>query len=104
MTYPLFLLLFLVLPILALAVALRRELRRRWWLAAVGATVLMALAYTTPWDNYLVASGVWYYDRARVWNIVLGYVPLEEYLFFVLQVILTGLVTLWLLRGKRADA
>ncbi len=67
-------------------------------------TILVALAYTTPWDNYLVATGVWYYDPARVWNIVLGYVPLEEYLFFVLQVTLTGLITLWLIRRRARNA
>ncbi|MGB8644299.1 MAG: lycopene cyclase domain-containing protein [Anaerolineae bacterium] len=100
MTYPLFLLIFLVIPIAALGIGLRRRLRTRWWLTAVAVTIGVALFYTTPWDNYLVASGVWYYAPSRVWNIILGYVPLEEYLFFILQVILTGLITLWLLRRR----
>lgn len=98
MTYPLFLLVFLVIPIVLLAILLREKIRARWWRTAVALTILIALVYTTPWDNYLVASGVWYYDPARVWNIILGYVPLEEYLFFILQPILTALITLALLR------
>lgn len=98
MTYSLFLLVFLVIPSIVLAIIQRRKVRRRWWGVAVGLTILMALIYTTPWDNYLVATGVWYYDPARVWGIVLGYVPLEEYLFFVLQTILGGLVTLALMK------
>jgi lycopene cyclase domain-containing protein len=98
MSYPLFLFLFLVIPILVLGLWLREKIRARWWLAAVGFTILAALVYTTPWDNYLVATGVWYYDPTRVWGIVLGYVPLEEYLFFVLQPILGALVTLALWR------
>ncbi len=102
MTYPLFLLLFLAIPIAALAFALRKDLRARWWLIAVGLTILVALVYTTPWDNYLVATRVWSYAPARVWNIILGYVPLEEYLFFVLQTILTGLIVLGLLRRENA--
>ncbi len=102
MTYPLFLLLFLVIPIVLLAFALREKIRARWWLAAVGSTIVVALIYTTPWDNYLVATRVWSYNPARVWNIVLGYVPLEEYLFFVLQTILTGVMTAALLRKKDA--
>lgn len=56
---------------------------------------ILALAYTTPWDNYLVARGVWSYAPDRVvnaWRI--GYVPLEEYAFFILQTILTGLFLL----------
>lgn len=61
---------------------------------------MIALIYTTPWDNYLVASGVWFYDPARVWNIILGWVPLEEYIFFILQTILTGLIVAGLLRWE----
>lgn len=98
MTYPLFLLLFLVMPIALLAFGLRDKIRARWWRIATVLTVLIALLYTTPWDNYLVATGVWYYDPARVWNIILGYVPLEEYLFFILQPVLGALITLALLR------
>ncbi len=104
MTYPLFLSIYLVIPIIVLGFLLRNHIRTRWWAVAVGLTILVALVYTTPWDNYLVASGVWYYDPARVWNIILGYVPLEEYLFFVLQVVLTGLITLWLIRRRERHA
>jgi lycopene cyclase domain-containing protein len=53
--------------------------------------VLLAVVYTTPWDNYLVATGVWYYNPDLVTGIVLGYVPIEEYTFFVLETILAGL-------------
>ena len=55
--------------------------------------VAIALIYTTPWDNYLVARGVWGYPPGRV-LFTLGYVPVEEYLFFVIQ---TGVTGLWLL-------
>jgi lycopene cyclase domain-containing protein len=47
--------------------------------------------YTTPWDNYLVATGVWYYNPNLVAGIVFGYVPIEEYTFFILETILAGL-------------
>lgn len=97
MTYSLFLFLFLVIPIALLMFKLRRKTRARWWRFAVGLAMLLALLYTTPWDNYLVATGVWYYDPARVWHAVIGYVPLEEYLFFILQPILAGLIALALL-------
>jgi lycopene cyclase domain-containing protein len=53
--------------------------------------VAVALLYTTPWDNYLVATGVWYYNPDLIAGITLGYVPLEEYTFFVVQTLLTGL-------------
>lgn len=67
--------------------------------AVVLAHVGLALVYTTPWDNYLVATGVWWYDPDLVTGITLGYVPIEEYTFFVMQTLLTGLWTVWLVRG-----
>jgi lycopene cyclase domain-containing protein len=64
--------------------------RRAVW-AGIGVHVLLAVIYTTPWDNYLVATGVWYYNPRLVTGFVLGYVPIEEYTFFVLETILSGL-------------
>lgn len=58
------------------------------------AHIVVAVLYTTPWDNYLVATRVWWYDPALVTGLVLGWVPIEEYTFFVLQTLLVGL---WLL-------
>lgn len=55
---------------------------------------VIAFVYTTPWDNYLVETGVWGYGPGRVLGTI-GHVPIEEYLFFVLQPLLTGL---WLYR------
>ncbi len=103
MTYFGFLLRFLVIPIivlwLLLAWARRHEdkrliIGRAFWVA-LGVQVLLAVVYTTPWDNYLVAHRVWFYNPAQVSGVLLGYVPLEEYCFFVLQAILVGLC--WLL-------
>jgi lycopene cyclase domain-containing protein len=58
---------------------------------AIGVHILLAVFYTTPWDNYLVATGVWYYNPELVSGIVIGYVPIEEYTFFVVETILAGL-------------
>ena len=99
MTYFGFLLRFLVIPILLLlAVMLWRakttgEASTRPLWAATVIHIGLALLYTTPWDNYLVATGVWYYNPRLVSGILLWYVPLEEYTFFVLQTIF---VSLWL--------
>ena len=71
--------------------------RVAWWGLAVH--VVIALAYTTPWDNFLVANGVWGYPEGRVW-FTIGWVPIEEYAFFVLQTILTGLVLFAVLRAR----
>jgi putative membrane protein len=63
---------------------------RAVWIA-IAVHVVLAVAYTTPWDNYLVATGVWYYNPDLVTGIVIGYVPVEEYTFFVVETILAGL-------------
>ena len=101
MTYFGFLLRFLFLPILVfLIITLWDNKRgkqinsfrngRAVWIA-IAVHVILAVAYTTPWDNYLVATGVWYYNPNLVTGIVLGYVPIEEYTFFVVETILAGL-------------
>ena len=94
-TYLQFLAVFLAVPIIALLLLLRREVRSLPWLA-IAAICAIALIYTTPWDNLLILNGVWTYPRQRVLNIVFGVVPLEEYSFFVLQTILTSLFSLLL--------
>jgi lycopene beta-cyclase len=65
---------------------------------ALLAHAAVAVAYTTVWDNYLVYSGIWSYDRRLVSGLRIGWVPLEEYTFFVLQPLLTGSLLLWLAR------
>ena len=95
MSYTHFLILFVGIPLILLAWLLRRRLRR------IDLSILVRLAtiavlYTTPWDNYLVATGVWYYDPRLVLNHTIGYVPLEEYVFFILQAFLSGLFGVWL--------
>ncbi len=93
MTYGAFLAVFLLLPCAGLAVALRRRMAAPWaW--SVLAVVVVAVLYTAPWDSYIISQGVWSYPPGRVLGLTLGLVPLEEYAFFVLQVLLTGLVLL----------
>lgn len=98
---------FILPPLIVLAAltvyaawrAARRGESIRWVpYVAVLVHVLIALAYTTPWDNYLVATGVWWYDPALVTGLRLGYVPIEEYTFFVVQTLMTGLWVISLIR------
>jgi lycopene cyclase domain-containing protein len=62
---------------------------RHYWLG-VGIITIVALAYTTPWDNLLIARGVWWYGEERtlatIWE-----APIEEYLFIVVQPWVTAL-------------
>src|SRR3712207_980037 len=105
MTYFGFLIRFLILPIIILGLLTLWDRQRGktlptvlrgWSPAGVLATlIVIAVVYTTPWDNYLAATGVWWYDPQRVTGIILGWVPLEEYLFFILQPLMIGFWLLW---------
>jgi lycopene cyclase domain-containing protein len=106
MTYFGFLLRFLVIPILILLFINRRvrqlstyDLNRRKVFRGIFIHVILAVVYTTPWDNYLVATGVWYYKPQLVSGYILGYVPIEEYTFFVLETFLAG-SWWWFLAGR----
>ena len=96
MTYLAFHLCFILPPILLLLLVRPRPLSgaSRWARAAIPAIALLAVVYTTPWDNYVIRRGVWDYGADRVIGTI-GYVPIEEYALFVLQPGLTGL---WLYR------
>jgi lycopene cyclase domain-containing protein len=97
MPYSLFLILFIVPPMLVFGYLMRRRMNKRLYLS-IGASIFLAVTYTTPWDNYLVATRVWYYDPRLVFGITFGYVPIEEYSFFVLQTLLSSFFMLYLWR------
>jgi lycopene cyclase domain-containing protein len=100
LSYLQFLLVFLVPPILLLSVlaAVRRD---TWWglrpLSGIVVIVVLAFVYTTPWDNILIAEGVWWYGEGAT-AVHFWEAPLGEYLFFVLQPVVTGL---WLFQSPK---
>ena len=112
MTYFGFLSIFLVIPLLLFLFITWRDGRRGRLIAgfkngravwlAIGLHMLIAVIYTTPWDNYLVATHVWTYDPALVTGKLIGYVPIEEYTFFLLETLLAGLVW-WALARRVAQ-
>lgn len=103
MTYLTFLLVFIVPPTVLLALWVGHPVRalktRRAWIAAPLLSVI-AFVYTTPWDNYLVFRRVWWYGTERVLG-TLFYVPYEEYAFFALQPLMTGMVLYATLKRSR---
>ncbi|WP_069804622.1 lycopene cyclase domain-containing protein [Thermogemmatispora onikobensis] len=98
MTYAGFLALFLLAPCALLALLLRRRLlcRRYYWLvtALLGGIVLLAMA---PWDHAAVARGIWNWSPTQTWGLRLWLIPLEEYLFALLETLLTTLLLFALL-------
>lgn len=94
MSYLTFHVVFLIPPIVGLLLTVRTPKEIDSGLRgglALPLICLIALVYTTPWDNYLVARQIWWYGPDRVLGTI-GYVPIEEYMFFIFQPLLTGLV------------
>ncbi|MFM8412919.1 MAG: lycopene cyclase domain-containing protein [Alphaproteobacteria bacterium] len=99
MTYARFLAIFL-LPPLALAIALEgRRLAARHFLLLAALTAVV-LAWTSPWDNLAVAMGFWGFDPARTSGLWIGWLPIEEYTFFLLQTWVAALFVIRRLRGS----
>ncbi|KAL0082331.1 Phytoene Synthase/Lycopene cyclase [Phycomyces blakesleeanus] len=48
----------------------------------------VAFATASPWDNYIVYHKAWSYCPECV-TAVIGYVPLEEYMFFIIMTLIT---------------
>ena len=83
---------FILPPLLILGWLARRRDRAWWGVRPLSGLVIMiglAVLYTTPLTNHLIPTGVWWYGEgavaATVWH-----TPIEEYLFFVLQPMLTA--------------
>lgn len=91
MTYLLFDMFAVALPA---ALLLYGAQQKTMLLKPVGSLALVALLWTAPWDEYLSRTSVWTYDPAGVIGRI-GRVPVEEYAFVVLEVVLVGA---WALR------
>ena len=103
MTYFKFLIIFVCLPLLV-SICAKILLNRANKIEhlPIALMALVALIYTTPWDNYLIMRGVWTYPTGGVVG-VLGYVPIEEYFFMILQATLAGVLwTSWVPHSQYA--
>ncbi len=99
MTYLNFLLIFVGIPMMPLIYLAKVNTHPEKAYIMKGILVLCGLAffYTTPWDNYILAQKVWWYGPDRVIGVI-GYVPIEEYTFFLVQTVFSGLWTLFVLK------
>jgi lycopene cyclase domain-containing protein len=51
---------------------------------ALGLVLLAVMIFTTPWDNLAAKWGIWGFPREK-YSLQIGYLPVEEYAFFLLQ-------------------
>lgn len=101
MTYAAFLGVFLVMPLAAMMAAWGRGVRGRHG-QACAIVCLLAFVYTAPWDNWAAKHGLWSFDpKFAPPSHFLGWLPWEEYAFYILQGVFVCLLTLGLSRRLR---
>jgi lycopene cyclase domain-containing protein len=105
MTYLFFLVIFVAVPTLLLTALFHgprypggshRFPAARHWLGTLLLAVI-ALVWTTPWDNWIIARGVWSYGEARVLGTI-GLVPVEEYGFMLLMPLFNASIIAFFIR------
>ena len=57
----------------------------------------IVMVFTSPWDNWAAYCGIWGFPPGQYWKRV-GWLPVEEYLFFIIQSVQAMLLTLVFLR------
>ncbi|ORZ39450.1 Squalene/phytoene synthase-domain-containing protein [Catenaria anguillulae PL171] len=97
---------YLTLPILVLLYLLVRPiLHPRLDQVKLVFLSVLAFVYTTPWDNWIISRGAWSYCATCTLGISFGtWVPLEEYMFFVIQSLSSGFIGLAMLNTGRTPA
>ena len=93
MTYAVFLLLFLALPLSVLVIFLRRRLLDLRYLVLTGILTLIALVFMAPWDHVAAVWGLWTWTGSQTWGLRWWAIPPEEYLFCVLEALLAITLT-----------
>lgn len=66
--------------------------------------VTIAVTYTTPWDSYLIYSGVWAYPSKAALGLAPLGIPVEEFFFFIVQTCITGLLYILLAKATVGQA
>ena len=101
MTYLEFLILFIGIPLFAISFwAYKKQCLDQKNITGIGLMCVIALVYTAPWDNYLIMENIWSYPTGVVFATI-GYVPIEEYGFMVMQTMLAGV--LWSLVSSKIN-
>jgi len=57
----------------------------------LGVTLVVVMLFTSPWDNWAVARGVWDFPQDRV-LFRIRHLPVEEYAFFIIQTVQAALL------------
>jgi lycopene cyclase domain-containing protein len=91
-SYPLWLLIFLILP-LALIWSFKFKTLLKYRLALT-VTVISCLAIAVPWDILAVNDHIWYFSEPYILGAWLLGLPVEEYVYILFVGLLSSSVTI----------
>lgn len=80
--------LYFTLPILGVLYLILKPFHSKQDALKYQFLTLMAFTTASLWDNYIVYHRAWSYCPQCV-TVLIGYVPLEEYMFFIIMTLLT---------------
>ena len=80
-SYPMWLAIFIILPLAALWTFGRRTLRK--YARMLGLTAIGCLVVSVPWDILSVQGGIWYFKPPHIVGVWLLGLPIEEYVYIV---------------------
>ncbi|MTB89419.1 lycopene cyclase domain-containing protein [Aeromicrobium senzhongii] len=86
------------LPVLAVAVFVRRP-DRRWW-AATGLTALVLCVLTAVFDSIMIAADLFRFDESSLIGIHVGLAPIEDFAWPIAATVLVSALTLLLDRDE----
>src|SRR5215510_12410235 len=93
-SYPVWLLLFLTLPLAFIGIFKFQTLMKYKWVLIL--TTLGCLIVSVPWDILSVNDHIWYFSKPHIFGIWLWGLPIEEYLYILFVGLLSSSVTILL--------
>src|SRR6266487_880157 len=90
-SYPLWLLLFLTLPVVLIWIFNFQTLMK--YKLVLGLIVIGCLAVSVPWDILSVNDQIWYFSKPHIVGISLLGLPIEEYIYISFVGLLASSVT-----------
>jgi lycopene cyclase domain-containing protein len=88
----LFLNLAFMLPVVALAFAMRRYLPTR----EIGLLAVVLLVMTAIFDNFIVGTGIVDYDPELISGIRIGFAPIEDFFYTLAAIVIIPSLWNWL--------
>ncbi len=89
--YPLWLLVFVIVPLIFLFVRFK-ELKRyklTFLFAVIGSTI-----FSLPWDYIAINEKIWYFTEPHIFGFWLLGLPIEEWIFIVFVTLLFSAITI----------